>query len=479
MGADTENHAPLAPPRLRSYTHPVRSLTEQARHVASGEVSASELVSDALASIERIQPALNAFTVVLHDDALRRARELEGAEGPPGPLHGVPVAVKDLYDVAGLPTTGCCAAYHDRVATTDAATVERLRGAGAVIVAKTNQHELALGTTTQLSSFGPAANPWDPARMPGGSSGGSGAAIAAGAVSMALGSDTGGSIRIPASFCGTTGLKPTHGAVSLRGVMPLAPSMDTVGPLARTAEDCLAVYRVLRGFDPDDLWSVRTEPRPAPERLRGLRLAVPDSFFGLLDREVADATHTAARVFEGMGIPVHTVHGPDPQGTRDRFAPMLIAEAAHHFRDLSEDDRVLEPTARLLSLGRAMTASDYVAAREASLLLSREFSASLSGADALLAPCTPFPAPLRQARDVPLDGGSLNVHTGGPTLLTLLVNAAGLPSLAFPVGFTESGLPLGAQLIGRAFSEELLCRLGAAYQQATDWHLREPPPLHT
>ncbi len=227
----------------------VRTLTEQVAAVAEKKVSPVELVEASLAAIERVEDLTNAFTVVIPDDATMRARNLEGL-GPRGPLHGVPVAVKDLYDVAGTPTSGCCAAYNDRIAYDDSVVVSRLREAGAVIVAKTNMHELAFGATTQVSSYGGVRNPWDTKRIPAGSSGGSGAAVAGRAVMMAMGSDTGGSIRLPAAMCGVTGLKPTHGAVSLRGALPMTASFDTGGPLAVSAEDCLLVHRIIAGFDP-------------------------------------------------------------------------------------------------------------------------------------------------------------------------------------------------------------------------------------
>lgn len=457
----------------------MRTLTERADAVRDGRVSPVDLVRTALDAIDRIDTELNAFTHVFPDAAVDEAARLAETE-PLGPLHGVPVAVKELYDVAGSPTTGCCAAFHDRVASRDSAAVQALRDAGAVVVAKTNQHEIALGTTTQLSSFGPGRNPWDPERIPGGSSGGSGAAVAAGAVAMAMGSDTGGSIRIPSAFCGITGLKPTHGAVSLRGAMPLAPSMDTLGPLAVSAHDCALVHRVLAGFDPDDRYSRDGQPVPPPERASDVRIALPRRFFRSLHPEIAEAVHGAARTFEGVGAVLDEVEGPDPEGTRDRLGPVLLAEAAHHFPELLSGEGVTPETSGLLQLGAGLSASDYVAAREAALTLRRDFEWALTTADALLAPVTPFVAPRVDAEEVEVgEGVRLPADAAGATRFTLLVNAVGLPSLALPVGFSSEGLPIGAQLIGRDWSEEALCALGAAYQDATDWHLRQPPSFST
>src|SRR5438093_4673794 len=266
------------------------TLVEQARAVAGGSASPVDLIEDALAAIDRVQPELNAFTHVFAADARRRAKELAVAP-PVGSLHGVPIAIKELYDVAGVPTTGCCAAYMDRVAVRDSDVVSRLRAAGAIVVAKTNQHELACGGTGLISSFGPAFNPWGEGRMAGGSSSGSGAAVAAGVVAMAMGSDSLGSIRHPSSFCGTTGLKPTYGAVSLRGAMPFLPSTDTAGPIAVSAEDCRLVHRVIAD----------APPSPGPDRVEGLRIGVPQTFLTLIHPDVRRAVEDAVRAFADLG----------------------------------------------------------------------------------------------------------------------------------------------------------------------------------
>ena len=444
----------------------VLTLNEQAAAIASGDLSPVDLVDAALSAVDRVQPVLNAFTAVLDEDARERATAMAGAD-PLGPLHGVPVAVKDLYDVAGLPTTGSCETYRERLATTDSAVVQALREAGAIIVAKTNQHELACGTTTQISCFGPALNPWDTSRIPGGSSGGSGAAVAAGVVSMAMGSDTGGSIRIPSSYCGVTGLKPTHGSVSLRGAMPMTPSLDTGGPLAVSASDCILVHRVLCGLDPDDPYSRGDRPLDAPDGVAGLRVAVLNGWVDAATSETAEAVRTAARKLEELGCVMDEVDGPDIDGARDALIPLLFAEVAHHYRDLWKDDRVSPEIHFLIELGRQAPGADYVRGREHGLRLRRDFEWALTSADALLAPCTPHAAPSTKNADLGANA----------TRFTLPVNAAGLPSLAFPVGMSSDGLPLGAQLIGRDFSEEVICALGAAFQSATDHHLKRPASL--
>ena len=441
----------------------MQTLTEQVQAVAKGAVSPVELVTAALENIERVEDLTNAFTVVVPDDALARARNLE-RQGPRGPLHGAPVAVKDLYDVAGITTSGSCAAYLDRLAYADSAVVDRLRAAGAIVVAKTNMHELAFGVTSQVSCYGPVRNPWDTSRIPAGSSGGSGAAVAAGAVTMAMGSDTGGSIRLPSSMCGVTGLKPTHGAVSLRGALPMTASFDTGGPLAVSAEDCLLVHRVISGFDPEYRYST-TGPPLEPKPLEQTRIGVLRDWIAQADAEVVAAVEVAAKTFEGLGCRVVDAEGPDNEGIRNDVFALLTGEFAHHFRDLWDDERVSEPIKSLIDLGRQMTAADYTLGREASLATRMEFVRLFEDFDVLLCPGAPCAAPRIDA----VDNITEAVRS---TVFTLPVNAAGLPGLAFPIGFSSDGLPLGGQLIGPAWSETVLCSLGASYQETTDWHLR-------
>jgi aspartyl-tRNA(Asn)/glutamyl-tRNA(Gln) amidotransferase subunit A len=451
------------------------TLTEQARAIAGRDVSPVELTQAAIDAAERVQPQLNAFTTMLTERALARAKELEGAEpsDPARPLHGVPIAVKDLYDITGVATTGCCAAYHDRIASSDSAVVAALEAAGAIIIAKTNQHELACGATTQISSFGPCFNAWGSARIPGGSSGGSGVAVAAGVVAMAMGSDTGGSIRIPSSFCGVTGLKPTHGAVSLRGAMPMCPSLDTAGPLARSAEDCALVHRVIAGRDDEYLWSRTGEALDPVESLDGLRIAIPRSYFALVHSQTRAGVEGAAKTFESLGARIVDVPGPDIDLAWSAFVPRL-AEIAHCYRDLWDDERITANLGAMIGAGRSLSGPDVFGGRELGIGVFRDFAAALDEADVMLAPCTAYPAPRVDDITIELEGGTLNVHEGGPARLTMPVNVAGLPAVAFPVGFSTDGLPLGAQLIGPEWSELNLCSIVAEYQRATDWHLHRP-----
>jgi len=450
----------------------MQTLISTAAAVAERAVSPVELVEAALAGAERLQSRSNAFTVMMSVEARERAVQLTDRD-PIGPLHGVPIAIKDLYDVAGYRTTGCCAAYLDReIATQDSAVAARLRAAGAILIAKTNQHELACGATSQVSCFGPVLNPFDTTRIPGGSSGGSAAAVAAGVVTLAMGSDTGGSIREPAAMCGTSGLKPTHGSVSLRGAMPMIPAFDSGGPLAVSAEDCLLVHHLLAGYDDADLYSsADLAPRQPPKSLRGLRLGIPTRMYTRCHPEVHAAVDEAAAVMMQMGMTMIEVEGPDPDEGAATWNTRW-AEVANCYRELWDDERPSNYIKTLLAIGRGISGPDHAQGLERHLWVRRDFRRAFEMADVLLTPTSPYPAPRITDEQVEVEGGTLDVHDGGAVRMTMPVNLAGLPALSIPVGYSSEGLPMGAQLIGKRFSEPLICAVGAAYQRETDWHLR-------
>jgi aspartyl-tRNA(Asn)/glutamyl-tRNA(Gln) amidotransferase subunit A len=447
----------------------MRSAVEMADAVRRRDVSPVELVEETLRRIEAWQPVTNAFSQVHGAEALAaaQAREAETARGEEvGPLHGVPVAVKDLFDVAGWETTGCCRAYQGRVAERDADVVRRLREAGAVIVGKTNQHELACGATNLISACGITKNPWDPSRITGGSSGGSGAAVAVGVVPLALGTDTGGSVRIPASMCGIAGLKTTHGRVSLDGVMPLAPSLDTVGPMARTVGDCAAAMAVLTGD------SLSPDHGTPVEELRIGSLGT--MYVALLQQEVLDATMAAAEVFRQLGARTIAVLG---EGTfaPEVWDPVAWPELADQYGDLLQRPDLLHPrTVEILNEGLAYDEEARAAARRRVDELTEAFLGALGAADILLAAATSIVAPPAGADWVPAGAGRLSVRRGAPSLLTRSVNLVGLPALALPAGFSWDGLPIGIQLIGRPGDEATLLRAGRAFQDATEHHLQAP-----
>jgi aspartyl-tRNA(Asn)/glutamyl-tRNA(Gln) amidotransferase subunit A len=438
---------------------------ECARLVRDGQLSPVEAAEECLRRIDTWQSVSNAFSQLRPEETVAEAKTLadglaRGREA--GPLSGVPVAIKDLFDVAGWETTGCCAGYRGRVADRDAEVVRRLRDAGAVVVGKTNQHELAAGGTNLVSACGPTRNPWDRARLTGGSSGGSGAAVAARCVPLGLGTDTGGSIRIPASLCGISGLKPTHGRVSLDGVMPLAPSMDTVGPMAATVEDVALAFGVLTGRP--------VEPPDSP-RLRVGTVGVfvvpgrPDVMAGV--EAVIDALREEGAAVEPVG---DLGYEPDDWG---RLAWRELYEA--HGDLLERRDAIERPTREFMEQGRDIPPDELEAARRRVVALHAEFAAMLERADVLVVPATAFPAPLAEEIEVDVGGGrTLNVRRGAISLLTRPVNLAGLPAVAFPAGFSGEGLPLGVQVIGRPGTEATLLGVGKAWQERTSYHLEEP-----
>jgi aspartyl-tRNA(Asn)/glutamyl-tRNA(Gln) amidotransferase subunit A len=304
-------------------------------------------------------------------------------------------------------------------------------------------------------------NPWDRGRMTGGSSGGSAAAVAARAVPFALGTDAGGSIRIPASFCGVTGLKPTQGAVSLRGVMRTAPSVDVAGPIAVTADDCLRVFRVIR----DPAVPVHTQP--------ARRIGVLRRHLTLVQPEVRAAVERAAEVFASLGLAIEELDGPDPDEGVDALDAIAVAEVAHERRDLDAPEEIDPQLAAVLEAGARITALDYLRAREGAERLRGEFRAAFERVDLLLTPATPYVAPRADAREVAVEGGTLDAQTA-PARLTNGASVAGLPAIAFPVGRGAHDLPVGAQLIGPWWSEELLCAVAGSFQAVTSHHRARP-----
>ena len=444
-----------------------------ARALKEGTVSPVEVTKAVLGRIKERDGELNSFVTTVPGRAMaeaRRAEEEIRAGRYRGPLHGVPVAVKDLISTAGVRTTMGSAFFEDHVPDHDAAVVKKLEEAGAVVVGKTNTHEFAYGTTGDRSRFGPVGNPHDPARITGGSSSGSGAAVAAGLVYGALGTDTGGSIRIPAALCGAVGMKPTFGRVSKRGVFPLAWTLDHVGPITRTVRDNALLLNALAGHDPDDPYSVRREQEDFTRDLgHGVGVVgVPSGFyFEGLDGDVAGRVGAAIEVFRGLGAEVRPVAVPLLRETLDAQRLVLAAEAyaVHAQRLRAEPEKFDEEVRERVAAGEALRAHEYAVAQRTRLASLRAFGRALEGTDVLLTPTVPLPATEIGQREVRIGGreepvrASLNRLTG-PT------NLNGLPSLSVPCGRTASGLPVGLQLIGRPFDEATLYRYGHAFEEA-------------
>ena len=462
---------------------PLKTIRELSGLLRAGEISPVELTEQTLARIEALEPKLNAYITVTAELARAQAREAEREirEGRwRGPLHGIPYAAKDLCFTKGIRTTAGAKIHRDFAPDYDATCVEKLREAGAVLIGKANLHENAYGITSANPHYGPVHNPWDLERIPGGSSGGSAAALSAGCCSFSLGTDTGGSIRIPASFCSLTGLKPTFGRVSRYGVYPLGATLDHVGPFALTVEEAGWIYEAMAGPDENEDATVdRTVELPAFEaeaRLEGKRVGVPASFyFEGLDPEVEAACSRALGVFEELGAELVEVQVPDMEELNAIARLVLLAEgAAVHARslrdraqDYGEDQRAL------LDQGQFITAVDYLNAQRRRRELCEVFYSALDEADVIAAPAVPvLPAKIGQ-KNLTVRGVEHDVRLA-TTRNARGLNPTGLPLLSLPCGFSEAGLPIGLQLVGGLFDEKGLLEAGHAYQGATEWHWRRP-----
>jgi len=443
--------------------------------IRSGTISPVELARAYLERIERLDPRLNAFITVTEELAYEQAREreLEISRGRwRGPLHGIPVALKDNIDTAGIPSTAGSALFADRIPDEDAEVVVRLREAGAVLLGKLNMHEFAYGATSAVSHFGPVHNPWDPNRVPGGSSGGSAASVAARLCAGAVGTDTGGSIRQPAAYCGIVGLKPSYGLVSIRGIVPLSVSLDHAGPMCRTVADTAIMLQALAGYDPRDLASVEAEVPTYTgallQRISQLRLGVPRAlFFEALDEDISDAAEHALSVLTGLTASVRDVDLPM---TAIRVVP--VEAYAYHAEYLQrEETRNLyqPPVLRRLMTGADVTATAYVEARNELARMRREIADVFSEVDLLVTPTSPEPPITIEEGRNPPDTIAFSLRNTSP------FNAYGIPTISVPCGFTRQGLPIGIQISGPGFGELAVLALAHAYEQATDWRERRPP----
>src|SRR6478609_2080250 len=459
------------------------SLTAVAKAIAEKRVSSREVTQSCLDRTAKWQPRLNAFMAIEAEDALAAADAADAALAKgkiSGPLHGVPLAHKDMYYDAGKVTTCGSKIRRDFVATTTSTALQRLKDAGTIRLGSLQMVEFAHGPTGHNVHYGAVHNPWNVAHITGGSSSGSGSSVAARLTFAALGSDTGGSIRMPAHFCGVTGLKTTVGRVSRAGAMPLSQSLDTVGPLARTAEDCALLLALMAGPDPADS-TCSQEPLSdyvgaTKGSLKGLKIGVPASFYvDDLDGEVARVLDETIAVLKREGADIVTVELPDQRQLSAASQLVLAAEAAaFHKRWMIERPQDYGPQVLMrLQNGLAVPAITYLEAMRWRGPALAAHNAATSGVDAMIAPASPVPAPTIEESDV---GGGPNAPAMVQrlTLFTRPVNFLGLPSLTIPSGFTKSGLPVGMQLIGRSFDEATLLTIGAAFQRVTDYHDRVP-----
>ena len=454
------------------------SISDLAPRLQRKEISPVEIAQECLRRIEQLNPALNAFITVMAESAITEARAAESAIARGewrGPLHGIPIALKDLIDTAGVRTTSASALHENRIPPEDAEVVRRLREAGAVIIGKNNLHEFAYGSSSMVSHFGEVHNPWDVGRIAGGSSGGSSAAVTAGMVCAAIGTDTAGSIREPAALCGCVGLKPTYGRVSSRGVIPLSASLDHVGPLATSVADAAIVLQAIAGYDAADVTSVNVPVvdyvGSLQQGAKSLRVGVPRGyFFDDLDAEVGAATEHA---LDGIKTLVSSVKEVQIDVPTDRT--LQAAESyAYHSENVAKSPNLYQAeTVRRIRNGEKVTATEYIRARRELEEARRNISRVFADIDVLVTPTMPMPAPsIAALKD--------NPEELRPAELKLLRNTRpfnvwGLPAISVPCGFTQGGLPIGLQIAGPHWREDLVLRLAHAYEQATAWHKRNCP----
>jgi aspartyl-tRNA(Asn)/glutamyl-tRNA(Gln) amidotransferase subunit A len=450
------------------------TILETADALRARRVSAVELAQQSLKRIGQLDSKLRAFITVTGERALEQAKraDTELASGRDrGPLHGIPMALKDLFFTRGVPTTAGSPIYANFVPDCDAAVMERLAAAGAVMLGKLNMHELAYGITSQNPHYGAVRNPRNEAHSPGGSSGGSAAAVASGMVCFALGSDTGGSIRIPASFCGVVGIKPTYGRVSRFGALPLAYSLDHMGPLAQSVRDAAAVLGAIAGHDRRDETSSRRPVPPYVPRegcsIRGLAVGVPENFyFDRLEADVRTAVENAIARAESLGAEIRPVRLPDIDAINTVARLILLAEASAVYEPLLSDrSRFGADVLSLLDQGRLLPATDYVNAQRLRRRMRDEFNAVWREVDCLLTPTTANTAPEIGQTRVLLGNQEEDVRLAS-TRLVRSFNLLGLPALSIPCGLGSTGLPIGLQIVGAPFEEGLVLRIGAALEDS-------------
>jgi aspartyl-tRNA(Asn)/glutamyl-tRNA(Gln) amidotransferase subunit A len=457
------------------------TICELSRQIRDRSISPVELTHDCLDRIEKLNPALNAFITVTAESALERARvaEREIFRGTYlGPLHGIPIGLKDIIDTAGVRTTAASALFKDRVPTEDAQVVRRLRCGGAIILGKQNMHEFAYGGSSLISYFGEVHNPWDLTRIAGGSSGGSAASVAAGLGFAAVGTDTAGSIRLPAAYCGIVGLKPTYGRVSTRGVVPLSSSYDHVGPIANSVYDAALMLQVLSDYDSADPCAGKPVPSLVSafdELAANLRVGVPRAFFfDDLHPEIADAVEKAIEIFRQLPAEIRDIKLEVPT---DRT--LASAEAYAYHKEFVERSPELYQSATLARIqsGANISAPDALRAGRDLQASRHAIQEIFDEVDVLLTPTVPIPPPaitdLREHPDQLRSQELIMLRNTRP------FNVWGIPTISVPCGFTQDGLPIGLQLASAPWRGIVLLQAAHAYEQATGWHKRRPELLRT
>ena len=456
------------------------SIEEAGRLLRERELSPVELVDVALARIERWNPGLNAFLTIVAENARRKARVAERAirrGAASGPLHGIPISLKDNFWTRGIRSTAGSKILANFVPGEDSDVASRLARSGAILLGKTNMHEFAYGITNENPHYGPVRNPWAQERISGGSSGGSAVAVATGMGFASMGTDTGGSIRIPASLCGIVGLKPRYGLVSVAGVVPLAETLDHAGPLARSVTDVCIMLQAVAGKYP------KGAPVPDYQKLRKsiprqFRLGWPKQyFFDRVDTEVRQAIDAAAKTLESLGARIEEVSLPHLAESVEPSTNIAMAEATRYHESQgyfpARAAEYGDDVRKRLEMGREVRAVDYLNALAVKRKIEKEFRAAFTRVDAIVAPALPIAAPRLGENEVMIEGENETVRSA-LVRLNRPANLTGDPAISFPCGFTRAGLPIGLQLIGAHWSEARLLAIALAYEDATEWHKRHP-----
>lgn len=460
-----------------------RTIAEVAVRLRQRKLSPVDLAQDALARIEELNPRLNAFITVTAERALRDAKtaEREIRQGKyRGVLHGIPISLKDNIWTRGVQTTAGSKILREFIPPVDADVAMRLWKAGAVLIGKTNLHEFAYGITTENPHYGSTKNPWDTSRIAGGSSGGSAASLAAGIGFGSIGTDTGGSIRIPAALCGIAGLKPTFGRVSCAGIVPLAVTLDHAGPLTRNVTDIAILLDIIKQTDePEGHFRRALQSRgKAKKACAKVRLGWPrDYFFSSIDEGVKRAVEKAAKQFEKMGARIIEISLPHAEDLTEPSIQIALAEAREYHESQSyfpaRAEDYGEDVRQLLEMGNAIRAVDYLKAQQVRERVREDFRAAFVQVDAIIAPTTPFAAPRLGEQTVQIGRETESVR-GALVRMNRPANFTGFPVISIPCGFTRDRLPIGMALHGPEWGEEKLLKIAYAYEQATEWHLRHP-----
>jgi aspartyl-tRNA(Asn)/glutamyl-tRNA(Gln) amidotransferase subunit A len=460
------------------------TIQELAPQLQAGKISPVELTKQALDRIRQRQPAINAFITVVEEAALAQARQAEREIRTGhyrGPLHGIPYAAKDLFYTKGVATTAGSKILKDFVPDQDATVIERLREAGAVLLGKAGLHEFAYGITSANPHFGPVRNPWDTARIPGGSSGGSTAAQATDQCVFSLGSDTGGSVRIPAAYCGVVGLKPTFGRISRYGVFPLGHTLDHVGHFANSVADAATILAALAGPDPkDDSSAAEPPPRvelPAEPKLQRYRIGLPSNYyFQYVEPDVAQAVRAAVEKLRSLGAEILDVEIPeiDDFTVLSRLILLPEATAVHHQRLKTRRADIGPDVLALLDQGQFVLATDYLDAQRRRRQLVQNLARLFDQVDVIVTPATPNTAPKIGETTVEIGGRQEDARLAATRFVRAL-NLAGVPALSVPCGLDSKGLPIGLQIFGRAFDETSVLLVGHCYELVSGWNQRRPP----